>query len=63
MGRIYEERGMPEEMGWFWSIFSILRNPPDVLTNGHARTLDAAKADLEASWRKWLAWAELSERT
>jgi hypothetical protein len=43
-----------------------LRNsshPPDVHTNGHAPTLEAAKADLEASWRKWLDWAELNEGT
>jgi hypothetical protein len=35
--------------------------PPDVRTDGRAPTLEAAKADFEASWRKWLAWAKLSE--
>jgi hypothetical protein len=35
--------------------------PPDVRTDGHASTLEAAKAEFEASWRKWLAWAKLSE--
>jgi hypothetical protein len=24
-------------------------------------TLEAAKAEFEASWRQWLAWAKLSE--
>ena len=26
-------------------------------------TLDAAKAEFDASWRKWLAWAKLGEMT
>jgi hypothetical protein len=26
-----------------------------------APTLEAAKADFEASWRQWLAWAKLKE--
>jgi hypothetical protein len=46
-----------------WSIFGILSKPPHVRTDGRAPTLEAAKADLEASWRQWLAWAQLSERT
>ena len=48
-------------MRWFWSIFGVLSKPPDVRTDGHAPTLDAAKEELAESWRKWLAWAELSE--
>jgi hypothetical protein len=32
-----------------------------VRTDGRAPTLEAAKADFEASWRKWLARAKLSE--
>jgi hypothetical protein len=62
MGRIYEARGTPEHMRWFWSIFGVLNKPPHVRTDGHAPTLDAAKEELAESWRKWLAWAELSEK-
>jgi hypothetical protein len=62
MGRIYEERRSPEHLRWFWSIFGVLAKPADVRTDGRAPTLEAAKADLEASWRLWLAWAELSEK-
>src|SRR5262249_3096078 len=35
--------------------------PSDMRTGGRAPTLEAAKADFEASWRQWLAWAKLSE--
>jgi hypothetical protein len=34
MGRIYEERGSPEHLRWFWSIFGILAKPPDVRLGG-----------------------------
>jgi hypothetical protein len=29
--------------------------------NGDAATLDEAKAQFEHAWRRWLAWAELSD--
>jgi hypothetical protein len=61
MGRIYKQKGNPEHLRWFWSIFGILAKPADVRTDGHAPTFEAAKKDLEASWCRWLAWAELSE--
>jgi hypothetical protein len=30
-------------------------------TDGHAAPLDVAKAQFEAAWRQWLAWAKLQE--
>jgi hypothetical protein len=32
-------------------------------TDGHAPTFEEAKAQLEAAWRQWLAWAKLREDT
>jgi len=32
-----------------------------VRTDGRAPSLEAAKADFEANWRQWLAWAKLGE--
>ena len=61
MGRIYEQRGGPEHMRWFWSLFGIFGKPADLRTDGHAATLDEAKAQFEAAWRRWLAWANLRE--
>jgi hypothetical protein len=29
--------------------------------DGRAPTLDEAKAQFEAAWRQWLAWAKLRE--
>jgi hypothetical protein len=43
---------------WWWTIFGVLAKPPDVRTDGHAPTLEQAKADLSACWHRWLAWAE-----
>jgi hypothetical protein len=31
--------------------------------NDHAPTLEEAKAQFEAAWRQWLAWAKLREDT
>ena len=61
MGRIYEERGGPDNMRWFWSLYGVVGKPSKVLTNDHAPTLDEAKAQFEAAWRQWLAWAKLQE--
>jgi hypothetical protein len=38
VGRIYEERGSAQDQRWFWSLFGILANPPDMHTNGRAPT-------------------------
>jgi hypothetical protein len=29
MGRIYEERGTPPDLQWFWAITGIFGTPPD----------------------------------
>jgi hypothetical protein len=63
VGRIYEQRGGPDSMRWFWSLYGMLGKPVDMRTNGHAPTLDEAKAQLESIWRRWLAWAKLREDT
>jgi hypothetical protein len=61
VGRIYEQRGGPDSMRWFWSLYGMLGKPVDMRTNGRAATLDQAKAQFETAWRQWLAWAELQE--
>jgi hypothetical protein len=43
MGRIYEERGEPEHMRWFWTLYGVVGKPPNVHTNDHAPTLEEAK--------------------
>jgi hypothetical protein len=62
MGRIYEQRGEPEHIGWFWSLYGVVGKPPKVHTNDHAPTFEEAKAQLEAAWRRWLDWAQLQEK-
>jgi hypothetical protein len=62
IGRIYQGRGMPAEMRWYWSFNGSVSRPFDMRTNGHAPTLEA-KGELATCWHKWLAWAELSEKT
>ena len=39
----------------------IFGKPAEMRTDGHAATLDEAKAQFEAAWRQWLAWAKLQE--
>ena len=61
VGRIYEERGAPADLQWFWAITGIFGAPADMRMDGHASTLESAQAQLGESWRKWLAWAKLAE--
>jgi hypothetical protein len=61
MGRIYEDRGGPVNLSWFWSLHGIVGKPLAMRTDGRAPTLDEAKAQFEAAWRQWLAWADLRE--
>jgi len=61
VGRIYEERGAPADVQWFWAITGIFGAPTDMRMDGHAPTLESAQAQLGESWRKWLAWAKLAE--
>ena len=44
MGRIYEQRGGPDHIRWCWSLYGIFGKPADMRTDGHAATLDEAKA-------------------
>jgi hypothetical protein len=58
IGRIYERRGFADAVRWSWSLYGVvLTRPPGINTDGHAATLEAAKAEFGASWKQWLAWA------
>ena len=61
MGRIYQERGGPDSMRWFWTLYGVVGKPPNVHTNDHAPTLEEAKAQFESAWKQWLAWAKLED--
>ena len=63
MGRIYEQRGGPDNMRWVWSLYGVVGKPSKVHLNGDAATLDEAKAQFETAWRRWLVWAKLREDT
>ena len=52
---------MTGSMRWFWSLEGVFGKPVDMRTDGHAATLDQAKAQFETAWRQWLAWAKLQE--
>ena len=57
VGRIYETRGGPDHLRWFWSL---------TVTCPMARwdkvaTLEEAKAQFQKCWDVWKAWAELRE--
>ena len=58
MGRIYEQRGGPDSMRWFWSLHGIFGKPADMRTDGHAPTLDEAP---RRSSKPHFAWTKLSE--
>ena len=57
VGRIYETRGGPDHLRWFWS----LTVDPPMARSDRVATLEEAKAQFQNSWDAWKAWAELRE--
>jgi hypothetical protein len=60
IGRIYETRTGPPELRWFWALHAPSK-PGALRTDSREATLDQAKAEFEASWKQWKAWAGLEE--
>jgi hypothetical protein len=51
IGRIYEQRYVPPDVRWFWSITALHIDPAlGIATNGRVPTLDEAKAQFKSSW-------------
>jgi hypothetical protein len=61
MGRIHQFRGCAEPLSWSWTLYGILGKPRGLRCDERAATLEAAKAQFEASWRQWLERAMLRE--
>jgi hypothetical protein len=57
IGRIYEVRGSPPGLRWFWSLH--LNGP--MKRSDRVASLDEAKAQLKKSWEEWKTWAEMEE--
>ena len=49
IGRIYEVRGGPEHLRWFWALH-FPSKPESLRTDNRVATLEAAKAEFKASW-------------
>ena len=60
IGRIYEIRGGPDHLRWFWALH-FPSKPENLRTDNRVATLEAAKAEFEASWKQWKAWAKMEE--
>jgi hypothetical protein len=56
-GRIYEVRGGPDDLRWFWSF--TLHRP--MTRSDRAATLEEAKAQFQKVWDEWKAWAKMEE--
>jgi hypothetical protein len=52
IGRIYEERYVPADVKWFWSITEYVHPALGIITNGRVPSLDEAKTRFESSWSK-----------
>jgi hypothetical protein len=57
VGRIYETRGGPDRLRWFWSF--TVQGP--MTRADKVATLEEAKAQFHKSWDAWKAWAKLEE--
>ena len=54
VGRIYETRGGPDSLRWFWSMTV---NGP-MTRSDRVATPEEAKAQFQKSWDAWKAWAK-----
>jgi hypothetical protein len=62
IGRIYEGKGFPDAVRFFWSLHGVaLTRAPDIHTDGHTPSLEAAKAEFKSNWLRWLEWSERAE--
>ena len=57
VGRIYQTRGGPDSLRWFWSLTV---NGP-MTRSDRVATLEEAKAQFQKNWDAWKAWAKLEE--
>ena len=60
MGRIYEDRHTLPELRWYWCI-TVLGAWQSGPTSGRVPTLEEAKAQFQANFKKWLVWSKLEE--
>ena len=62
IGRIYERRGFPNDVSFFWSLHGVaLTRSPGVCTDGYTPSLEAAKAEFKRNWLRWLEWSARAE--
>ena len=57
IGRIYQTRGGPQSLRWFWSM--TITGP--MTRSDKVATLEEAKAQFQKSWAAWKVWAKLEE--
>jgi hypothetical protein len=57
IGRIYETRGGPDHLRWFWSFTATC----PMTRSDKVATLEEAKVQFRKSWDAWKAWAKLEE--
>ena len=52
IGRIYEDRYVPADIKWFWSITEYVHPALGILTNDRVASLQVAKEQFKSSWSK-----------
>jgi len=59
VGRIYEDPHASQR--WFWSLTVFGAHLAGTKPSGRAATIEDAKAEFHASYKRWLVWAKLEE--
>ena len=52
IGRMYEDRHVPADVRWFWSITEHVDPALGITTNGRVPSLDEAKARFRVGWSR-----------
>ena len=62
IGRITSARASRMRSGFFWSLHGVaLTRAPDIHTDGHNPSLEAAKAEFKSNWLRRLEWSDRAE--
>lgn len=62
VGTIYKTSGGAQGEGWGWWINGVHFSPSIAAARGFTPSLEEAKTELATNWRKWLAFAGLTEK-
>jgi hypothetical protein len=62
VARIYSRQSaFSADAKWLWTLNGVIGGPADLRLAGTSPSSEAAEAEVNANWQRWLRWAKLTE--